>query len=251
MPREFEVREEIALDATPEEVWEAIATGPGIDSWFMGRNEVEPRGGGALRHTLMGRTETATVTDWEPGKRFGYETGKNPDGTFMAFDYLIEGRGQGSTVLRLVHSGFLGDDWEAQYDALKKGDGMYLHKLAAYLKHFPGRTSVFNTLVPGPQVPDHERVWRTFKSALGLSAEAEIAKGTRVRLNVPGLPAAEGVVERTDYPSIPSVCTADALYMFMHGYRDTVVVEQHGFGGGVDLATAEDAWKTWLAQAFA
>ena len=30
----------------------------------------------------------------------------------MAFEYLIEGRDGGSTVLRLVHSGMLGDDWE-------------------------------------------------------------------------------------------------------------------------------------------
>jgi hypothetical protein len=30
-------------------VWEAIATGPGLDSWFMGRNEVEPREGGTVR----------------------------------------------------------------------------------------------------------------------------------------------------------------------------------------------------------
>ncbi|WP_248963240.1 SRPBCC family protein [Sphaerisporangium perillae] len=247
MRHQFEVREEIALDATPEEVWEAIATGPGIDSWFMGHNEVEP--GSMVRHSLMGQTQTSSVTAWEPGKRFSHQTEQNPDGTFMAFDYLIEGRGQGSTVLRLVHSGFLGDDWEAQYDALKKGDGMYLHKLAAYLKHFPGRTSSFNVLVPGPQVPDHERVWSAFKNALGVTGE--LTEGTRVRLSVAGLPAAEGVVERADYPSVPSVCTADALYMFMHGYRDTVVVEQHGFTAGADGRAAEEAWKSWLAQAFA
>ncbi|GII81448.1 hypothetical protein Sru01_64300 [Sphaerisporangium rufum] len=247
MRHEFEVREEIPLDATPEQVWEAISTGPGIDSWFMGRNEVEPREGGIVRHSMMGRSQESTVTAWEPGKRFSYRTGDNPDGTFMAFDYLIEGREGGSTVLRLVHSGFLGEDWEAQYDALKKGDGMYLHKLAAYLKHFPGRTSTFNTLVPGPQVPDHDRVWTAFKSALGVTGE--LTAGTPVRLSVPGLPAAEGVVERTDHPSVPSVCTADALYMFMHGYRDTVVVEQHSFTD-VDGAAVEQAWKNWLAAAF-
>ena len=37
------------VHATPEEVWQAIATGPGIDSWFMGRNEVEPGEGGRPR----------------------------------------------------------------------------------------------------------------------------------------------------------------------------------------------------------
>ncbi|WP_214414058.1 SRPBCC family protein [Sphaerisporangium fuscum] len=249
MRHEFEVREEIALDATPEQIWEAISTGPGIDSWFMGRNEVEPGAGGALRHSMMGHTETATVTSWEPGKRFSYQSDPGPDGTFMAFDYLIEGRDGGSAVLRLVHSGFLGDDWEAQYDALKKGDGMYLQKLAAYLKHFPGRTSTFNTLIPGPQVPDHERVWETFKSALGVTGE--VTPGTPVRLAVPGLPEARGVVEGTAYPSIPSVCTGDALLTFMHGYRDTIVVEQHSFLPDPDGEAIEQAWKSWLATAFA
>ena len=34
-------------------------------------------------------------------------------------------------MLRLVNSGFLaGDDWEAEYDALRKGDPMYLRSLA-------------------------------------------------------------------------------------------------------------------------
>ena len=40
---------QIELDATPEQVWEAIATSGGIDSWFMGRNEVDPGAGGAVR----------------------------------------------------------------------------------------------------------------------------------------------------------------------------------------------------------
>jgi hypothetical protein len=30
-------------------VWEAIATGAGIDGWFMGRNQVEPREGAGRR----------------------------------------------------------------------------------------------------------------------------------------------------------------------------------------------------------
>src|SRR5262245_12437446 len=135
---EFEVREEIPLDATPEQVWEAIATGPGVDSWFMGRNELNPE---RTSMTVGGHTTRATVTAWEPAKRLAWRTDDNPDGTFMAWEYMIEGRGGGTTVLRLVHSGFLGDDWQDQYDALSVGDGIYLRKLAAYLKYFPGRVS--------------------------------------------------------------------------------------------------------------
>ena len=37
----------------PEEVWAAIATGPGIDSWFMGRSQVQPGPQGTVR-TVFG-----------------------------------------------------------------------------------------------------------------------------------------------------------------------------------------------------
>ena len=35
MPSEFEIRTEIEIEADPEQIWQAIATGPGITSWFM------------------------------------------------------------------------------------------------------------------------------------------------------------------------------------------------------------------------
>ncbi len=37
---------EIEVPGTPEEVWRAIATGPGITSWYV-PHEVEEREGGA------------------------------------------------------------------------------------------------------------------------------------------------------------------------------------------------------------
>jgi len=37
----------IEVPGTPEEVWEAIATGPGISSWFVGC-DVEQRDGGGV-----------------------------------------------------------------------------------------------------------------------------------------------------------------------------------------------------------
>ena len=54
MAHPFELKYEIEVDASPKEVWEAIATGPGVDSWFMGRNEIEPREGGTTRMDFGG-----------------------------------------------------------------------------------------------------------------------------------------------------------------------------------------------------
>lgn len=248
MGHEFEVREEIELAATPEEVWEAIATGPGVDSWFMGRNEFEPREGGTTRQTLLGHTEEAVITAWEPAKRLAYGSAPGEDGTFMAFEYLIEGRDRGSTVLRFVHSGILGDDWEEQYDALKIGDRMYLNKLAAYLAHFPGRTSTYNMFLVGPQAADRDRVWAAFTGAFGLTGT--VRAGDRTRLTVAGLPAAEGVVAFEHAPGFLGVCTDEGLYMLLHGYRDTVVAEYHSFSPDVDATAVDHAWQNWLARSF-
>jgi len=44
------VQAEVEVPGTPEEVWQAIATGPGISSWFV-PSEVEERAGGtAVSH---------------------------------------------------------------------------------------------------------------------------------------------------------------------------------------------------------
>ena len=109
MTHPFEIELETILPASPEQVWAAIATGPGIDSWFMGRNEVEPREGGIAAMETGGRREEAVITAYEPGKRIATRTATAEDGRFMAFEYLIEGRDGGSTVLRVVHSGLLGE----------------------------------------------------------------------------------------------------------------------------------------------
>ncbi len=249
MPHEFEIIKEITIHATPDQVWEAISTGPGIDSWFMGSNQVEPREGGRTSLTMGDTTEEATVTAWEPAKRFAYRSDENPDGTFMAFEFLIERRGQGSTVVRFVHSGFLGDNWEAEYDAISKGNGIYLRKLAAYLEHFPGRTSASNVFVLGPQVPDQERVWAAFKGALGLTGT--VAEGDPVRLEVEGLTSVEGVVEFVDAPTFLGVRTSDGLYVLIHGLGGTVVVEYHSYLGEVDPHGIEGAWQAWLARSLA
>ncbi|HEY2947421.1 MAG TPA: SRPBCC domain-containing protein [Micromonosporaceae bacterium] len=247
MPHEFEVREVIALEATPEQVWEAIATGPGLDSWFMGANEIEPGEGGRMRMTVAGQTSEATITTWDPPNRLAYRGDENPDGTFMAFEYIVEGRAGGTAVLRLVHSGFLGDDWQEEYDALSVGDGMYLRKLAAYLRHFPG-AAAYHMFLPGRAVADAAAVWTAFKDALGLTGT--VTAGDKVRLAVDGLEPTDGVVEFVHHPSFLGVRTGDGLYMFVYG-RDVVVVEYHDFTEDVDGPAIERAWRTWLSRSFA
>ncbi len=127
MGKPFEIRKEIPLAATPEQVWEAIATGPGLTAWFMPM-EVDP--------------DSSMVTSWEPGRRLAIRTPSAPDGSFQGFEYRIEARGQGSTVLRFAHNGFTSDDWGDEYEVVtSSGWDMYFHTLRQYLTHFAPASS--------------------------------------------------------------------------------------------------------------
>ena len=246
MPHEFELRKEVTLGATPEQVWEAIASGPGIDAWFMGRNQVEPREGGRTSMTIGGQTEEAVVTAWEPPTRFAYRGGGPNDAVFMAFEWLIEGRDDGTCVLRLVQSGVLGDDWETEYDALTKGWDMYLHQLGQYLEHFRGRPVTPVTLMH-PGAGDADQTWSALTAGLGLEGPA--AEGDKVRLTPEGLDPIDGVVDYVS-PVALGVRGDDALYRFVRGFDGSVGVGHHLYSGDADQQEAERAWQAWLAGLF-
>jgi uncharacterized protein YndB with AHSA1/START domain len=248
MAHPFELTNQFEVDATPEEVWEAIATGPGVDAWFMGRNEIEPREGGTTRMAMPGSTEEATVTVWEPPRRFASRTPEGPDGSFHAFEYLVEGREKGSTVVRWVHSGFLGENWEAEYEGLSEGDPMYFDKLRVYLTYFRGRRAT-PVMVFGPQVPDRDKAWELFHRGLGLTAPPSL--GDSVRLTPEGLPVLKGVVDWLSRDFL-GVRTDDGIYRFMHisVFGGPTGVGHHIFVDGLDQEEAEGAWGSWLARVF-
>ncbi len=247
MTHPFEVTGDVALDATPDEVWKAIATGPGIDTWLMGRNEVEPREGGKTRMTMGDMTQEGTVTAWDPGNRFASRGAEGPDGSIHAFEYLIEGREGGGTVLRFVHSGFMGDDWEAEYEALQKGWAMYLDKLGEYFTFFRGRKATPITAMVPPK-EDEGDVMQRLRQGLGLSGTP--AAGDRVRLTRENLPPIEGVVDYVKGDFL-GVRTDDAIYRFIRGYAGGAVLGHHLFAEGVDQQATEQAWQDWLTKLFA
>jgi hypothetical protein len=151
------------------------------------------------------------------------------------------------SILRFVHSGILGDDWDEEYvDSMKAGDLMYLRQLAVYVKYFPGRHATRNLFLLGPAVPDNERVWSRFAAALSLTGE--ITQGAPVRLNVPGLPATDGVVEFVGKPRFVGVRTPHGIHLLIKGYRDVLIVGHHGFSDDEDEKRIESAWRSWLAS---
>ena len=57
------VQVEVEVPGTPEQVWQAIATGPGVGAWFV-PTEVDGRIGGTVTHHFGGGMDSvATITE--------------------------------------------------------------------------------------------------------------------------------------------------------------------------------------------
>jgi uncharacterized protein YndB with AHSA1/START domain len=98
------VEAEVDVPGTPEDVWEAIATGRGISSWFV-PTEVEEHIGGAITASFgPGMDSLSTITAWDPPRRFAAdsrdETG--PGGPTIATEWIVEARSGGTCVVRVV-----------------------------------------------------------------------------------------------------------------------------------------------------
>ncbi|GGP06199.1 SRPBCC domain-containing protein [Nonomuraea glycinis] len=239
MGHEFELPQEALVEATPEEVWEAISTGPGIDSWFMGRNEVA----GGVVSTAFGGMDlpASTVTAAEPPHRFAHTSGTAEDGRFVAYEFLIEGRDRASTTVRMVTSGFLpGDDWETEFEAMAGGLAMFFATLVEYLGHFAGRTATPLTEF-GPPITDWPRAWEILYAELG-----HPSAGDKVRFAPDGLAPVEGVVYHLG-PQTLGVRSDDALYRFLQGMGGTMIASHHLFGA---TENQSPAWHTWLHRLY-
>jgi hypothetical protein len=220
------------LPASPEEVWEAVATAAGNAAWLF-PNEIALDGAGA--------------TAWEPPHRFAVRTEQGD--WFNALEYVIEGRAGGTSLLRYAHSGIFGEDWDAQYDAVAHHTDFYLHTLSEYLRHFKGHAATYIGEVPvgieGPPASARPDGFQRLQKALGLPAQA--VEGDSVRLSSPGLEPIEGVLHYVR-PSFIGVRTDDALHCFFgrNAFGKPVAVSIHMFREGVDAHRLEQTWRQWL-----
>ncbi|MUL43238.1 SRPBCC domain-containing protein [Streptomonospora sp. PA3] len=229
----------IELAATPEQVWQAVSTPEGMSLWFVPHDDA---GGGIEADFGGGNSQAGRVLEWEPGRRVVYGA-PGPDGEpSMTLEFLVEGREGGTTVLRLVQSGFFGgDDWEAEYDGFSAGWDVFLHNLAEYFRYFPG-LPVANVVATAFTDRPGEAVWADLTARLG----ADPALGERVRLTPEGLEPVAGVVDlrgrlllgiRTEHGFVRF--TVDDL----HGMASAV---QYLYGIETDRESRTAAWQSWL-----
>jgi uncharacterized protein YndB with AHSA1/START domain len=254
------VQAEVEVPGTPEQVWQAIATGPGISCWFV-PSEVDGRIGGAvLSHFGPGMDSVATITAWEPPRRFAAESRDNmgPDDPTVATEWIVEARSGGTCTVRVVHRWFAtSDTWDDQFEGHSYGWLAFFRVLRSYLSHFAGQSgAAFQVMGMAPE-PLAE-AWTTLTQALGL---AGATVGQRVEVTAGGPPLA-GTVEFAGQPAWPQELLVRldepapglahlvphpmdgqvylSIRFFLYGNRAPEVVER-----------AQAQWQEWLNERFA
>lgn len=187
------VEMEWLVPGTPEQVWAALATGPGITAWFT-PTSVEERVGGALTFSLGEHgSSSGTVTGWEPPRRFAYEERNwSENAPPVATEVSITARSGEQCLVRMVHSLFAsGDDWDDQLEGFEAGWQSFFEVLRIYLKSFAGAPAASAGVAAVSSAPQTE-VWSKLTSALGLAG----ANVGELRRSSDGAPLLAGSVER-------------------------------------------------------
>ena len=254
------VQVEVEVPGTPEQVWQAIASGPGISSWFV-PTKVDGRAGGELSLDFGGgMVSAAKITTWEPPHRFVAENSEwLPGGPPVATEWIVEGRRGGTCVVRVVHSLFAStDDWDGQLESTENGWPGYFRVLRHYLAHHAGQPSAsFVLMAPVPAAETAAPVWKTFAKALGVP-DTKVGQTLRVAAKdrelfrgsvqaVDHVPQGSGVMAVVTEPA-PGVVLASAMDCM--GMR-MASLQAFFYGPKAGAAAAQkDHWQQWLTTLF-
>lgn len=132
----------VDIDATLDEVWQALTTGDGIARWFAPFATATPGVGGQIGVGWdPNEIWDAPITVWEPRQRLQTVSEmptKDGGVVRLAVDYYLEARG-GQVRVRLVHSGFDdSDSWDGYIDGLDAGWSYFLLNLKHALERHRG-----------------------------------------------------------------------------------------------------------------
>lgn len=251
------VQVDVEVPGTAEEVWHAIATGPGISSWFV-PTSFEERDGTpvAVRCNFGPGMETRSdITLWDAPRKFiaqGEGWGGSPP---MATEWSVEARAGGVCIVRVVHSLFAStDDWDNQLESTESGWPAFFRTLWIYLAHFRGQPSALMQFVAFFAGTEAD-AWHALTSAMG--AERVIVGE---RWSTPaGVPLLSGVAEyvsQKPYDMLVRLDTPGAgvasLGAFNMGGQSMVAVSFFHYGDESAQTAARETplWQAWIAERF-
>ena len=195
-PGRRSVEAEVDIEATPEQVWQAIATGPGVASWFMNmESEFDERVGGEIRARMGDQmVPVGKITAWDPPNHFASE-GDNaygPGTPKVGYEWTVEAKDGGSCRLRLVQTHFADDDaWDTQLGDAEAGWASFFHVLRNYVERHLGEPSAIVQGM-GPVPGELDEAFTRLTSSLGIE---NVQLGARFECTTEGAPAFSGEIE--------------------------------------------------------
>ena len=253
------IQVEVEAPGTPEEVWQAIASGPGISAWFVPA-EFEERDGKPVAVTLNfgpGMDSRSVVTAWDPPRMFVKEAaGWFPGSPPIATEWSVEARAGGR--LRRPR----GPKPLRQHGRLGRATHRHRIGLARLLPHLADLSQA----LPRPALRVHAIHGSRRGNAGGSLGDADRGNGVqrsgcrdRIGSVPPGLPALGGVVESVgqDPPGAllrldrPGPGTA-ALYTMKYGGSVMAMLSFYLYGEDPAGTAARETplWQAWLGEHF-
>jgi uncharacterized protein YndB with AHSA1/START domain len=251
------VQVEVEVPGTPEEVWQAIASGPGVSAWFV-PTEIVQEAGKPVAIKLdfgPGMESVARITAWDPPRRFaaqGEGWGGSPG---IADEWTVEARAGGVCVVRVVHSLFATtDDWDNQLEGTEHGWPAFFRILNLYLTYFRGQGGMTRQWLM-PATGTEAEAWSKLTGGLGLAA---VKPGDRWQ-STAGAPRMGGVIEHASQRPYQALIRLDApgagvaslgVVTFGGSVMATFTLYLYGGEAAAVAARVAPEWEAWLNQTF-
>ncbi len=245
---------QVEVPGSAETVWTAVATGPGISSWYV-PHEVEERPGGSAQARFGPGDDMLVpgrVVEWDPPRRVVFAGAEgSEDG--LTFEWTVEpldGDDQRCSV-RLVNGGFgEGGPWDAMYDAMVEGWRMFLSNLTLHLTHFAGQEAVA-ALPTATWEGSPADVWPRLMAKLGVTDDPQV--GQPLSLCPDGAPALTGTVVDVGSTRL-SLLLDEPLpgtgFIAAEGGGDESQVSiwtyRYGDHAAAVAEAEQDGWQAWL-----
>jgi uncharacterized protein YndB with AHSA1/START domain len=248
------VEMDVVLQATPEQVWHAVATGAGYTAWFT-RTTLEERVGGKIEFQMgPGATSVGEIIEWRPPAKLAYvERGWMEGAPDCVTEIAVTKRSYGKTLFNMRHSlATSKEDWDESLESFESGWQGFFEVLRIYLVQYAGReAAMFQSMVQAKT--EMTTIWKKLTTAMNLESAVV---GDHVKLSTPEPLTA--VVERVQQES--RLC---ALTLRLEAPPGVAIVGAFVFGGqtmasltayfyGPDarkiVAASEARWKAWLEE---
>ena len=192
------------------------------------------------------------VVVWEPPRRVCFDGGEGVGG--LAFEWMVEPTSDDRCSVRLVNTGFGdGEEWDAQYDGMVEGWGLFLSNLRLHMEHFAGHTAV-SVLPTAMGAGSRDEAWLALTKALGIPSSPGV--GERIEAGAPGTPALAGTVVDTAQERIALLLDQPApgtAFVAVESYGEhagaSVWLYLYGAEGAEAAERDGPLWHNWIAEA--